>query len=69
MFVLQVAKKKYQWEYDIATPITFDGDVIALDIPEDGVHTDNGWEIVPVGKAHVSSRILSDRHVCRVDIK
>ena len=58
MFVLQVVRRKYQQEYDIATPITVDGDHVALDIPDIGVRTDNGWEIVPVGKAHVSSRIL-----------
>ena len=56
MFVFQVVKRKYQQEYDIAVPITFDGDCIALDIPDDGVQTDNGWEIVPVHKPHVSSR-------------
>ena len=49
-----MAKKKYQQEYDIAPAITFDGDHIALDIPDDGIQTDNGWEIVPVYKAHVS---------------
>ena len=59
MFVLQVVNRKFQQEYDIASEITFDGDHIALDIPEDGIHTDNGWEIVPVGIPHVSSRILS----------
>ena len=53
MFVLQVVKRKYQQEYDIAPPITFGGDHIALDIPEDGVQTDNGWEIVPLHKPHV----------------
>ena len=53
MFVLQVVKKKFQQEYDIAVPITFDGDYIALDIPDDGVQMDNGWKIVPVHKAHV----------------
>ena len=56
MFVLQVAKKKFQQEYDIAVPITFDGGRIALDIPEDGVKANNGWEIVPLSRAHVSSR-------------
>ena len=65
MFVLQVAKRKYQQEYDIAPPITFDGDHIALDIPEDGVQTDNGWDIIPVHKLHVSS---NDRHMCRIDV-
>ena len=54
MFVLQVAKRKYQQEYDIAPSITFDGDRIALDIPDDGVQTDNGWKILPV-TTHVSS--------------
>ena len=46
--------RKYQQEYDIAPPITFGADHVALDIPDDGVQTDNGWEIVPVQKAHVS---------------
>ena len=54
IFVLKVAKRKYQQEYDIAPPITFDGDQVALDVPEDGTKTDNGWEIVPVQKAHAS---------------
>ena len=49
-----MVKRKYQQEYDIAPEITFDGDHIALDIPDDGAKTDNGWEIVPVHKAHVS---------------
>ena len=48
-----MAKRKYQQEYDIAPPVTFGADRIALDIPDDGVKT-NGWEIVPVHKAHVS---------------
>ena len=65
MFVLQVPRREYQQEYDIATPITFGGDRIALDIPDGGVRTDNGWEIVPVHMAHVSS---NDRHMCRVDV-
>ena len=65
MFVLQVVKRKYQQEYDIAPSITFGGDHIALDIPEDGVHTDNGWEITPLHRPHVSS---NDRHMCRIDI-
>ena len=52
--ILQVAKRKYQQEYDIAPPITFGADHIALDIPEDGVQTDNGWQIVPLQKAQVS---------------
>ena len=47
-------KRKYQQEYDIATSITFGGDHIALDIPEDGVMADNGWKIEPVHKARVS---------------
>ena len=59
MFVLQVAKRKFQQEYDIAVPITFVGDHIALDIPDDGIRTDNGWEIVPVHKLQVSSRTYS----------
>ena len=48
-------KRKYQQEYDIAPPITFAGDYVALDIPDDGTQTDNGWEIVPLQKARVSS--------------
>ena len=55
VFVLQVAGRKYQQEYDIAPPITFDGDHIALDIPDDGTKTDNEWEIVPMHKPRVSS--------------
>ena len=58
-------KRKYQQECDITSPITFAGDHIALDIPDIGVQTDNGWEIVPVHKAHVSS---NDRYMCRVDV-
>ena len=65
MFVLQVVKRKFQPEYDIARPITFAGDHIALDIPDDGTETDNGWEIVPVQEHRVSS---NDRHMCRVDV-
>ena len=49
-----MAKRKYKQEYDIAPAITFDGDHVALDIPDDGTQTDNGWEIVPVHMAHVS---------------
>ena len=47
-------KRKYQQEYDIAPPISFSGDRISLDIPDDGVKLDNGWGIVPVQKAYVS---------------
>jgi len=42
VFVLQVVKRKYQQEYDIAPPITFAGDYVALDIPDDGTQTDSG---------------------------
>jgi len=49
-----VAKRKYKQEYDIAPSITFDGDQVALDIPDDGTLV-NGWGIVPVHKAHVST--------------
>ena len=49
-----MAKRKYQKEYDIAPAITIDGDHVALDIPEDGTQTVNGWEILPIHKAHVS---------------
>ena len=59
MFVLQVTKRKYRQEYDIAPPITFDGDHIALDIPDGGVQTDNGWKIIPIHRAQVSSRTSS----------
>ena len=41
VFVLQVVKRKYQQEYDIAPPITFAGDHVALDIPDDYTHTDS----------------------------
>ena len=54
MFVLQVVKRKYKQEYDIAPPITFGGEHVALEIPDDGIHTDNGWDIVPLQKARVS---------------
>ena len=54
VFVLQVVNKKYHQEHDIATPITFDGDDVALDIPDYGIQTDSGWEILPVQKAQVS---------------
>ena len=50
-----MVKRRYKQEYDIAHEITFGGDHVALDIPDDGVKTDNGWEIVPVHKAYVSS--------------
>ena len=49
-----MVNKKYHQEYDIATPITFDADHVALGIPHDGVKTDSGWEIVPVQKTKVS---------------
>lgn len=51
-----MVKRKYKQEYDIAPEITFGGDHIALDIPDDGVKMDNGWEIVPAHKAYVSSQ-------------
>ena len=70
MFVLQAVKRKYQQECDIALPITFGEDHIALDIPDDGTLTDSGWEIVPLHKARVSSRTNNTgRHMLRVDIK
>ena len=49
-----MAKRKYQQEYDIAPPFTFDGDQVALDIPDVGAITENGWAIEPVYKAQVS---------------
>ena len=51
--LIQVAKRKYQQEYDLAPPITFGTDHIALDIPDDGIQTNNGWEIVPLQKPQV----------------
>ena len=56
VLVLQVVQRKYQQEYDIAPPITFADDHVALDIPDDGTQTNNGWEIVPLHKTDVSSR-------------
>ena len=54
--ILQEVKSEYQQQqYDIALPITFGGDRIALDIPTDGTETDDkGWEIVPLYNAQVS---------------
>ena len=53
-------KRKYNQEYDVALPITFGDDHVALDIPDDGVKTDSGWEIVPVHEAIVSQyKVLS----------
>ena len=49
-----MAKRKYQQEYDIALPVRFDGDQVALDIPDVGAITENGWAIQPVYKAQVS---------------
>ena len=54
VFAIQVVKRKYQQEYDIAPSISFSGDRISLGIPDDGVKSDNGWAIVPVQKAYVS---------------
>ena len=59
IFFIQLVKSisKYKQENDIALHITFGAecvaDYVALDIPDDGIHTDNGWEIVPLQKAHV----------------
>ena len=47
-------KRKYKQECDITCLITFGGDHVALDIPDNGVQTDSGWEITPVAKARVS---------------
>ena len=66
--MFQVVKRKYQQEYDIAPPITFGGDHVALDIPDDGTQTDNGWEIVPLQKAHVSSTDLRHWKVWILDL-
>jgi len=52
-----MVNRKYQKDYGIATPLTFDGDHVALDIPNDGVETNNGWRIVPLHMAKV--RILN----------
>ena len=57
--LLQVVRRKYQQEYDIAPPITFGADHVALDIPDDGVQTDSGWEIVPVQRTQVNSNLLA----------
>ena len=38
-----------------APPISFGGDHVALDIPNDGIQTGNGWEIKPLHKACVSA--------------
>ena len=58
MLVFQVVRRKYQQEYDIAPPITFGGDHVTLDIPNDGIQTDNGWEIRPNYKPHVSQNFM-----------
>ena len=60
-YLLQEMRRKYQEECDILIPVTFGGDHIALDIPDDGVQTHNGWEIVPLQKPAVSA---SNIHVC-----
>ena len=49
-----MVKRKYQQEYDIAPPITFSDDHVALDISDDGAKTENGWEILPVQRTNVS---------------
>ena len=68
MSVLQVVKEKYQQDYDLAVPITFAGDYVALDIPDDGVRTDNGWEVRPLYRAHVSLHsILFKLLICDSD--
>lgn len=48
-----MVKRKYRQEYDIAPSLTFDGDHVALDIPDDGVETNDGWRIVPFHMAKV----------------
>lgn len=48
-----MVKRKYRQEYDIAPPPTFDGDHVALDIPDDGVETNNGRRIIPLHMAKV----------------
>ena len=54
--VFQVVERKYQREYERSSPIAFGAcaDRVTLNIPDDGTNTDNGWEIVPIHKAHVS---------------
>ena len=49
-----MVKETFQQKYDIATEITIASDCLALDIPDDGILTDNGWKIVPSQKVHVS---------------
>ena len=49
-----MVKRKYQQEYDIAVPITFGSDQVALDIPDDGMVTENGWKVRPLYRAYVS---------------
>ena len=56
-----MVKRKYQQEYDIAPEITFAADHVSLDISDDGTKTDNGWEIVPVHKAHVSPSSIENK--------
>ena len=43
MYVIQVAKRKYQQEYDIAPSITFGGDHVALDIPDEQKMDGKKW--------------------------
>ena len=52
-----MVKRKYQQEYDIATPITFGGDHVELAIPDDGTRTDSGWEIKPLHNPCVSQHV------------
>ena len=54
-----MVKRKYNQEYDIAPPITFGGDHVALAIPDDGTRTESGWEIKPLHKACVSQHVLA----------
>ena len=63
-----MVQRKYQQEYDIAPPITFANDHIALDIPEDGAETSNGWRIVPQYIPMVSRSEKSYARVCDFDI-
>ena len=62
-----MVRRKYQQEYDIAPPITFGADHVALGIPDDGVQTDNGWEIVPVQRTQVKSSPLAFQLLHRCD--
>lgn len=52
-----MVKQKYQKDYDLAVPITFADDYVALDIPDGGVQKDGEWEVRPLHRARVSLHI------------